>query len=186
MIADRAREVAGADVAWMVTGRGAGGAGARWRCQAPRPIGTRWTPYPWTTRWPGWSSRPRAAVAVDDLAADPRAFDVAASLGWPRLGPAVVVPLGSGVNVEGALALAWQPENAEGYHYSLDASLPASFAEHAALALQINRAREDRQQLAVLEDRDRIGRDLHDVVIQRLFAVGLGLQATARPRTAPT
>ena len=40
------------------------------------------------------------------------------------------------------------------------------------------RAREDRQRLAMLEDRDRIGRDLHDVVIQRLFAVGLGLQGS--------
>ena len=53
-------------------------------------------------------------------------------------------------------------------------------------ALQIVRAREDRQRLAVLEDRDRIGRDLHDVVIQRLFAVGLGLQGPPGWSTAPT
>ena len=63
---------------------------------------------------------------------------------------------------------------------TLDAALPASFAEQAALALQVARAREDQERLAVFEDRDRIGRDLHDLVIQRLFAVGLGLQSAAR------
>ncbi|HEU0191425.1 MAG TPA: histidine kinase, partial [Mycobacterium sp.] len=47
-------------------------------------------------------------------------------------------------------------------------------------ALQVARHREDQQKLAVLEDRDRIGRDLHDLVIQRLFATGLQLQGTAR------
>ena len=62
---------------------------------------------------------------------------------------------------------------------SVDAALPASFAEQAALALQVARAREDQQRLALFEDRDRIGRDLHDLVIQRLFAVGLSLESAA-------
>jgi signal transduction histidine kinase len=96
----------------------------------------------------------------------------------------VVVPLRSGHQVEGALALAWSRERAEVYH-ALDPELPASFAEHATLALQIVRAREDRERLAMLEDRDRIGRELHDVVIQRLFAVGLGLQSTSRQVERP-
>jgi signal transduction histidine kinase len=179
MIADRAREVAGADVAWIVTGveRESLVLAVVSGAEADRD---QMSSIPLDHSLAGVVVETRAAVAVDDLAADPRAFDVAASLGWPRLGPTVVVPLGSGVNVEGAVALAWQPENADGYYYSTDPSLPANFAEHVALALQINRAREDRQQLAVLEDRDRIGRDLHDVVIQRLFAVGLSLQATGR------
>jgi signal transduction histidine kinase len=62
----------------------------------------------------------------------------------------------------------------------VDASLPASFAEQAALALQVSRARSDQQRLTLFEDRDRIGRDLHDLVIQRLFAVGLTLESSAR------
>jgi signal transduction histidine kinase len=49
----------------------------------------------------------------------------------------------------------------------------------------VGRAREDRQRLALFEDRDRIGRDLHDLVIQRLFAVGLGLQSSARVADRP-
>src|SRR5262249_11514623 len=47
-----------------------------------------------------------------------------------------------------------------------------------ALALDRVRAQDERQLLMVLEDRERIARDLHDVVIQRLFATGLGLQST--------
>jgi signal transduction histidine kinase len=52
-----------------------------------------------------------------------------------------------------------------------------SFADHAALALDRALAVGDRELLAVLSDRERIARDLHDTVIQRLFAVGMQLQA---------
>ena len=67
----------------------------------------------------------------------------------------------------------------------VDPALPTSFAEQATLALQVARGREDRQRLNLFEDRDRIGRDLHDLVIQRLFAVGLGLQSTANLSADP-
>lgn len=52
------------------------------------------------------------------------------------------------------------------------------FSDHAALTLDRIHAIADREELAVLSDRDRIARDLHDVVIQRLFATGLTLQGT--------
>lgn len=57
--------------------------------------------------------------------------------------------------------------------------LLASFADQAGLALDRAQAIEDRSELAVTSDRERIARDLHDVVIQRLFATGLQLQSTA-------
>ena len=64
--------------------------------------------------------------------------------------------------------------------------LMVSFADQAALALDRVAAFADREELAVISDRERIARDLHDSVIQRLFATGLQLQATAmiapRPR----
>ncbi len=63
--------------------------------------------------------------------------------------------------------------------------MPASFAEQATLALQVAQAQEDRGRLAVFEDRDRIGRDLHDLVIQRLFAVGLTLENVSRLTIRP-
>jgi signal transduction histidine kinase len=54
-----------------------------------------------------------------------------------------------------------------------------TFANHAALALELADARSDQQRLVLLEDRDRIARDLHDHVIQRLFATGLAVQSMA-------
>ena len=57
-----------------------------------------------------------------------------------------------------------------------DRRVVRSFAGQAALAVEFARVTADRQRLAVLEDRTRIAEDLHDLVIQRLFAVGLGLQ----------
>jgi len=54
------------------------------------------------------------------------------------------------------------------------------FAGHAALAVEFARVQEVQQRLAVFEDRDRIARDLHDLVIQRLFATGLGMEGTSR------
>ncbi len=57
-----------------------------------------------------------------------------------------------------------------------DAKLLDGFSGQAALALQLARTQDDRARLSLLEDRDRIARDLHDLVIQRLFATGLSLQ----------
>jgi signal transduction histidine kinase len=54
-----------------------------------------------------------------------------------------------------------------------------SFADHAALTLDRGQAVYEREELAVLSDRERIGRDLHDLVIQRLFATGMQLQAAS-------
>ena len=54
-----------------------------------------------------------------------------------------------------------------------------TFANHAAVALELADARADQQRVVLLEDRDRIARDLHDHVIQRLFAAGLTVQGIA-------
>ena len=60
-----------------------------------------------------------------------------------------------------------------------DLDMAGTFAGQAAIALELNDARAVQQRLGVLEDRDRIARDLHDHVIQRLFAAGLSLQSIA-------
>jgi signal transduction histidine kinase len=60
-----------------------------------------------------------------------------------------------------------------------DVPLLESFAEQAILALEYARAQSEIARLTLVEDRERIARDLHDGVIQSLFAVGLGLQGTA-------
>jgi signal transduction histidine kinase len=69
-----------------------------------------------------------------------------------------------------------------------DLSMAAAFASHANIALELADARSSEQRLVLLEDRERIARDLHDHVIQELFAIGLSLDSTAMlvgPNTAP-
>ena len=57
--------------------------------------------------------------------------------------------------------------------------LATAYAGHAALAMQLAAAQESRRQLVVFDDRDRIAREMHDQVIQRLFATGLGMASLA-------
>ena len=61
-----------------------------------------------------------------------------------------------------------------------ESQMVAAFASHVSLAIDHARNEQNRRRLAVYTDRDRIARDLHDHVIQRIFAVGLGLQSTLR------
>ena len=91
-----------------------------------------------------------------------------------RIGPIVLVPMAAGDRVLGVLMVA----RPRGHHPfdAADVELVESFASQAALVLEFTRAQEDSRRLAILEDRDRIARDLHDLVIQRLFGLGLGLQ----------
>jgi signal transduction histidine kinase len=87
-------------------------------------------------------------------------------------GPCAVVPLTVGDRTIGVLIVARR----RGEPKFDDKDLIEAFAAQAALVLEFTRARGDTERLAVLEDRDRIARDLHDLVIQRLFGLGLGLQ----------
>lgn len=91
-----------------------------------------------------------------------------------RTGPAVAVPLAAGERVLGVLLVA-RARDRPGFDAS-DVALVESFARQAALILEFTRATGAGRRLAVLEDRDRIARDLHDLVVQRLFGLGLGLQ----------
>lgn len=178
VVADRARSLARADVAWVVTGSTAGELRLEVVSGAPVDLEAMQA-LPMRSSLASLVIDSGEPLTVLDLGTDPRAVDPSSIAGWPQLGPVIVLPLMSGTQAEGVLSLAWTPEHADGFH-RVDPDLPASFAEQAALALQLARSREDRQRLALYEDRDRIARDLHDLVIQRLFAVGMGLQATAK------
>lgn len=101
-----------------------------------------------------------------------------------ELGPAVIVPLRSSDRMLGVLVLVAHRDLRAPYT-DQDVQVALSFAAQAGLALARASALRDRELLAVLGDRDRIARDLHDVVIQRLFAAGLSLQTAARLAVRP-
>ena len=99
------------------------------------------------------------------------------------LGSAVAVPLRSDGVVNGVLvALRCRGEPA---FRPAGVPLLSSFAEQTTLALELGERNRARRQLDVFADRDRIARDLHDHVIQRLFATGLQLQGTLRRTIEP-
>ncbi|MEV4611595.1 GAF domain-containing protein [Kitasatospora sp. NPDC049258] len=116
-------------------------------------------------------------VTTPDVRRDPRI--TAGPPRWAGLGPAVAVPIGTAAGgVRGVLMLvratgrpAFEPEE----------STPlAGFAGQAAVAMELAERRRDSEQVALLEERDRIARDLHDLAIQRLFATGMTLQGAIR------
>lgn len=94
------------------------------------------------------------------------------------LGPAVAVPLGGAERSLGVLTLARAPGDPVFTEAEIDPLL--AFAGQAAVAQELAERRSDAEQLTLLEDRDRIARDLHDLAIQRLFATGMTLQSAAR------
>jgi signal transduction histidine kinase len=113
-------------------------------------------------------------ITSDAVSADPRAEGGSASV--VQLGPAFFVPLGTREHVRGVLQVA----NAPGGSAFTDAviDMVTGFGNQAALALDVAEHRRDTERMLVLDDRDRIARDLHDLVIQRLFAGALSLQST--------
>ena len=93
------------------------------------------------------------------------------------VGPVMAVPLVGDAGPHGAIMLGRRSGRRN--FTTADQDMAEAFANHAALARELVEARANQQRLAVLEDRDRIARDLHDHVIQRLFAAGLSLQGLA-------
>jgi signal transduction histidine kinase len=92
------------------------------------------------------------------------------------LGTVMAVPLIADSGTSGAVVVG---RNAHRPFVNADLELTGNFAGQAAIALELAEARADQDRLRLLRDRDRIARDLHDRVIQRLFATGLELQSIA-------
>jgi len=98
-------------------------------------------------------------------------------------GPALVLPLRATDAVAGVL-VALRPAGAQRFSAE-QLDMMVAFADQAAVAWQLASTQRRMRELDVLTDRDRIARDLHDHVIQRLFAVGLALQGTIPRARAP-
>jgi signal transduction histidine kinase len=114
-------------------------------------------------------------MALQDFTADDRVAEVARQ--HMALGPAVVVPLGAPGNVRGVLTAGRRRGSMPLEPAAVD--MVITFAAQAGIALELAEHRRDVARFAVFEDRDRIARDLHDLVIQRLYATGMSLEGTA-------
>ncbi|MEW2248897.1 GAF domain-containing protein [Streptomyces sp. NPDC006975] len=94
------------------------------------------------------------------------------------LGPAVAVPIGTDEAVRGVVLLVRRAGDT--LFTTKEIEPLQGFAGQAAVAMELAEHRRDAEEIAVLKDRDRIARDLHDLAIQRLFATGMTLQSTGR------
>ncbi|GGY33494.1 sensor histidine kinase [Streptomyces djakartensis] len=94
------------------------------------------------------------------------------------LGPAVAVPIGKGAGARGVALLV--REAGQPVFTAKETEQLQAFAGQAAVAMELAEHRQDAEQIAMLQERDRIARDLHDLAIQRLFATGMTLQSAGR------
>ncbi|MFJ9536750.1 GAF domain-containing protein [Streptomyces sp. NPDC101225] len=113
-------------------------------------------------------------VFIDDSATDPRMTTHVRH----RFGPSMMLPLQADGRLIGTLAL--PRRRGDRPYTAVERLLACQFAYQAAAALVLADAQHGRERLAVYEDRDRIARDLHDLVVQRLFATGMMLESTQR------
>jgi signal transduction histidine kinase len=121
-------------------------------------------------------------LAVSDLASEQGTAE-AVRTAMAHIGPAVMFPIGPAANVRGVLVVG---RRVGGPPFALGANaLVASFAAQAGVALELAARRAEAERLSVYEDRDRIARDLHDLVIQRLYATGMSLEGTMPLVTRP-
>ncbi|MFF3584818.1 sensor histidine kinase [Streptomyces mirabilis] len=127
---------------------------------------------------------PEATEATEDSNGDPRSYPlVGEDGGSTAYGPTVDVPLPLGASTRGALRLsrhAGRPAFDD-----TEVALVSRFADQAAIALELARRRAESEELAILHERHRIARDLHDLAIQRLFATGMTLQSATRMIESP-
>ncbi|MFD0275767.1 GAF domain-containing protein [Kitasatospora sp. NPDC127111] len=119
------------------------------------------------------------SVYLDDMSSDPTVVIRLAR----SFGPSMAVPMIAAGRVLGGLCV-WRSRGAVPFT-DAEKQLAETFASQAALALRLAEGQRDQQRLAVFQDRDRIARDLHDLVIQRLFATGMMLESAARRSVVP-
>ncbi|MEU5878682.1 GAF domain-containing protein [Spirillospora sp. NPDC047279] len=112
---------------------------------------------------------------LDDGSAEAAGADLPASV---DIGPLLIVPLGSGTRARGVISVTRAP-GAVPFGTATQRLLEA-FAAQAEIALELAERRRDAERLGLLEDRDRIAKDLHDTVIQRLFATAMMLMSAIK------
>jgi signal transduction histidine kinase len=121
------------------------------------------------------------AVVLEDFGHDERVAGAARE--HMPLGPAIILPLGAPGDVRGVFTVGRDTGAMPLAHEAVE--MVQTFAAQAGIALELAEHREDSERLAIFQDRDRIARDLHDLVIQRLYATGMSLQGAMPLLTRP-
>jgi signal transduction histidine kinase len=171
---ERAAELVGADLALVSVPDGPGRLRVAYAhgINAPKLLGMS---FPTEGSIAGDVVRSGVAAVVANAATDERAYGPLVAAGG--FGPVVIVPLSSRGRAFGTLSAA---NRLGGRTFGeQQVALLSTFADQAAVALEYARAQQEVERLAVLEDRERIAKELHDGVIQALFAVGMGLEGAA-------
>jgi signal transduction histidine kinase len=116
--------------------------------------------------------RENRSFRIADLNTDPR------RAGFPPNHPPMTSFLGVPITVNGAsLGRLYLTDKFDGPEFNEeDLALVETFALHAGIAMENARIHEQLNRLAVIEERDRISKDLHDGIIQNMYAVGLSLE----------
>ena len=180
-VAASARELVGADVA-MIVGQAEQG-------QPPTVLvadghgadAIRSTVVPFGQSISGEVMRTGHPIVVEDASSHPDAYPPLVTTA--EMGPTIFVPLRLRERVFGTLSVA--NRHGGSLFSGEDLKLVQTFANQASVALEQARSREAHERLALLDDRERIGRELHDGVIQALFAVGMSLQSAAMVTADP-
>ncbi|MEA2657187.1 MAG: hypothetical protein QOI23_2552, partial [Chloroflexota bacterium] len=180
-IAEHARELAGADAASILTTTASPGSlevVAAVGAHAPQ---VRNQSVPAKRSISGKVIETGKVLHTDDASTQAGAYQPIIRLG--HVGPAIFMPLRVRGRATGTLMVA----NLKGGRLFDEATirLVETFADQASVAIEFSRAQDDAKRVELMEDRERIARELHDGIIQSLFAVGMGLQGAALLAQSP-
>ena len=180
-IAEHARELAGADAATIITATDTPGWLVVSSAVGVRVGQMRGQTLPAEGSISGEVMKSGAAIDFEDVSLDSRGYQPIVAAG--PFGPAYFGPLRDEEGVNGTLMVA---NLKGGPKFDQDRiRLVSSFADQASIAIQYRRAQAELSRLGLMEERERIAKELHDGIIQSLFAVGMGLQGTALMAGSP-
>ena len=180
-IAEHARQIAGADAASIVSVSAKPGELVVSAAVGARSSEMNGQTLPAEGSISGVVMKSGQSLMLDDVSADDRAYQPVVRLG--RHGPAMFVPLRVPGGANGTLMVV----RLKGGQQFDETSrrLIETFADQASVVIEYGKAQADLARLGLMEERERIAKELHDGIIQSLFAVGMRLQGTAALAVSP-
>ncbi len=180
-IAEHARDLAGADSATILTATPIPGQLVVAAAVGAHAAQVRAQSVPTAKSISGDVMESGRPLIIEDALAHTNAYQPILRLG--RVGPAIFVPLRIRGRATGTLMVA---NLTGGRRFDQETlKLVETFADQASVAMEYARAQAELRKVGLMEERERIAKELHDGVIQALFAVGMGLQGTALMTSTP-